>query len=128
MLLGLLSATIPDRPIYQRRTCKKRLSGQRSLSIQCDALKAALRIMDERIAVCRKSEIDWAARSPDDQLGAATERAARREPELVADQLRALRLTSEGRCAAYGDPLYPGRAVSYVARASNGKFVISTKP
>lgn len=69
----------------------KSLRGQRSQSIQRDAIDAALRIVEERIASCRQTEADWATRRPDDALGQATERAARMEAELIAERIRALR-------------------------------------
>jgi hypothetical protein len=68
----------------------KRLRGKRSREIQVNALQAALCVVEQRIAVCQKAELDWAAKHPEDHLGLATERAARQEAEVIAEGIRAL--------------------------------------
>ena len=77
-------AGVPPKPAL------KRLRGARSRGIQRNALGVALAIAEDRAAVCRRTEEDWAACHPDDKLGQATERSARMEAELIAERIRAL--------------------------------------
>lgn len=78
-----------------------RLRGERSLAIQRNALEAALTIVNDRVANCRRTETEWAVKYPDDKLGQATERAARQEAELIAMQIGEL-LARGGKAAGEG--------------------------
>lgn len=78
-------------------TTLKLVKGRQTLPVQINALEAAFSIARDRAETCRRMEVEWKEKYPDDGLGAATERAARQEAELIAKRIGMLLKTARSQ-------------------------------